>query len=310
MKRIVGLALLTLAASPLAAQEQAADKPSANAERAEEVIRGFHEISANTQFTTPSFWAWELQLAIAKEDRELARRIARVLYGLQKPDGRWGLGTDWYRAEWDFKARTADDAESWEVAEVANALLDYAQAFGDREAVAHATRAAEYLKKSVEYYQGKPYLPHMPECNHILQAHSTINAALVLSRIEGYRELADELKEAGAGMKFLRIITHRDRQKLDPPKIGMEINDYEKIQIGYYLLQMKDPRGREILDRYQGMDDVDYYRGAAYLVLVYTRLGEPEKAKHFATLQKDLKPRRGYEYALRDFIDYALSRGG
>jgi hypothetical protein len=249
-----------------------------------------------------------MQLAIVKKDQELAQGIARVLYDLQKPDGRWGLGTDWYRSEWDFKARLADDAESWEVAEVANALLDYSEAFGDREAVAHATKAAEYLKRSVEYYDGKPYLPHMPECNHILQAHSTINAAFVLSRIEGYKDLANELKEAGVSMNFLRIITHRDREKLDPPKIGMEINDYEKIQIGYYLLQMGDPRGREILDRYKTMDDIDYYRGAAYLVIVYARLGEFEKAKHFATLQKDMKPGRGYEYALRDFIDYALGK--
>jgi hypothetical protein len=136
-----------------------------------------------------------------------------------------------------------------------------------------------------------------------------VNAALLLSRIKGYEELAEELKEAGVSMKFLRIITYRDKEKLDPPIIGMEINDYEKIQIGYYLLQMGDPRGREILNRYKNMEDIDYYRGAAYLVVVYTRLGEFEKARHFATLQKDLKPRRGYEYALRHFIDYALQMG-
>jgi hypothetical protein len=219
------------------------------------------------------------------------------------------LGTDWYRSEWDFKERLAEDAESWEVAEVANALLDYSKTFGDRRALRHAAKAAEYLKNSAEYYGGKPYLPHMPECNHILQAHSTVNAALLLSRIEGYQELAEKLKEAGVSMNYLRIITHRDKEKLDPPRIGMEINDYEKIQIGYYLLQMGDPRGREILNGYKDMDDIDYYRGAAYLVVVYTRLGEFEKARHFAALQKDMKPSRGYEYALRHFIDYALNTG-
>ncbi|HYI11790.1 MAG TPA: hypothetical protein VEK57_22220 [Thermoanaerobaculia bacterium] len=303
MLKHVALLLLLFAAMSAEAKVRAAGRGG----RVDEVIRGFQRISATVPFTTPSFWAWELQLAIAKGDEELARGLARVLYGLQEPDGSWPLGTDWVRAEWDFKHRLADDSESWEVAEVANALLDYAKAFGDAEAVVRAARAAEYLKNAVEYVDGKPYLPHMPECNHILQAHSTVNAAFLLSRIAGYEALGQELKAAGVSMNFQRIITYRNLEKLEPPLVGMEINDYEKIQIGWYLLQMGDPYGQMILDRYREMKDINSPRGAVYLVLVYTRLGDPARARHFATLQKGFRPtNRGYDYALRDFIDYAL----
>jgi len=31
----------------------------------------------------------------------------------------------------------------------------------------------------------------------------------------------------------------------------MKINDYEKIQIGYYLVQRRDPRVRGLLGRYK-----------------------------------------------------------
>ncbi|NUQ66129.1 MAG: hypothetical protein HUU20_27010 [Pirellulales bacterium] len=309
MRPMLALLTLFLAATSIPAQEQVLQR-SEDADRVAKTIKRFHEIDAANPFCTPSFWAWELQLAIAKKDESLARAIAQELYKLQEPDGSWALGTDWNRSEWDFKARMADDAESWEVAEAANAVLDYHEAFGDPEATRRAAKAAEYLKKNVEYVDGKPYLPHMPECNHMLQAHSTINAALLLSRVKGYEALAAQLKDAGVSMNFQRILTFRDRERLVPPKVGMEINDYEKIQIGYYLLQMGDPRGREILARYKDMNDINHPRGAAYLVIVYTRLGDHEKARHFATLQKDMKPRRGYEFALRDFIDYVFERSG
>jgi hypothetical protein len=147
----------------------------------------------------------------------------------------------------------------------------------------------------------------MPECNHVLQPHSTVNAAFLLSRIAGYEQLAGELKAAGILMNYQRIITYRDRIQIEPPFVGMEINDYEKIQIGWYLLQMGDPLGPLILDGYQQMADINSSRGARYLVLVYSKLGNREKARYFARLQKDFVPtNRGYEYALVDFIQYAL----
>jgi hypothetical protein len=39
-------------------------------------------------------------------------------------------------------------------------------------------KAAAYLKRSVARVEDRPYLPHMPEFNRILQAHSTVAAAL------------------------------------------------------------------------------------------------------------------------------------
>ena len=302
LKRVAVVALL-VAALAAGGTEHAVGRGG----RADDVIRGWRQISATVPFTTPSFWAWELQLAIVKTDEDLARAIAKVIYGLQEPDGSWPLGTDWIRGRYDFKQRLATDAESWEVAEVGNALLDYANVFADPEAVMSAARAAEYLKNSVKYVDGKPYLPHMPECNHVLQAHSTVNAAFLLSRIAGYEQLAGELKAAGIRMNFQRIITYRDLVKLEPPFVGMEVSDYEQIQVGWYLLQMGDPYGRQILDRYQRMSDINASRGARYLVIVYTKLGEREKARAFARLQKDFRPtNHGYEYALVDFIRYAL----
>jgi hypothetical protein len=302
MKRLAAVVLL-LAVLSAGAKERAANRGT----RVDDTLRRFHEIALNVPFTTPSFWAWELQLALLKNDEPLARALAQELYNLQEPDGSWGLGTDWIRGEYDFKQRLADDAESWEVGEVANALLDYAAVYGDTEGVVRASRAAEYLKRNAEYVDGKPYLPHMPECNHVLQPHSTVVAAYLLSRLPGYEPLANELKVAGVGMNWHRIITYRDTEKLEPPLAGTEINDYEKIQIGWYLLQMGDPYGRIILDRYQKGSDINASRGARYLVLVYLKLGDSEKARYFAALQKNFQPtNRGYEYALMDIIAYAL----
>lgn len=275
------------------------------------IQRGF-EISKQTMFCTPSYWSWELQLATVQKDRELAGRIAKVLYDLQKPDGRWALGTDWvFSKEFDFKPRTAEDAETWEVAEVGNALLDYAAAFGDREAFAHVLKAAEYLKTGVRRVQGKPYLPHMIECNNILQPHSTICTALLFQRLRDRPEfvrLGKELEASGAAMNFKRIIIDPQTRDMNAPKPGTEIDAYEKLQIGFYLLQMDNPKGKEILAE-RDHDEIKGRGGemaAAYRVLVELKLGDSGEAKRVAENVKGFQPKRGYDYALRDIIDYGL----
>ena len=129
-----------------------------------------------------------------------------------------------------------------------------------------------------------------------------------ITRVPGLEPLGRELHESGVAMKFLRLVPQSDKKTLDPPQLGWEINDYEKIQIGYYLLRMNDPAGREILNRYQNPSDVKVPRGVAYLVLVYARLGEWDKAKRYAQSLKAFKPRQGYEYALKDIIDHVNER--
>jgi hypothetical protein len=268
-------------------------------------IKRLERISADTEFSSCCFWAWELELAILKNDHEVAKRIAMILGRSQRADGRWALGTDWKMSEDDFKPRLAEDAESWDVAEAANALLDYSEAFGDRSVIPYAEKAAEYLKKSIRYSSGKPYLPHMPECNNVLQPHSTINAALLFSRLPGYDDLARELHDSGVSMDFRRLLPQADHRTLDPPRIGAEeVGDFEKIQIGYYLLVMKDSLGSEILARYQDLSDINEPRGAAYLVLACAKLGRWGEARRFAGLMAQYRPRIGYEYALKDIIDY------
>jgi hypothetical protein len=272
---------------------------------ARESIQRLRRISAATKFSSCCFWAWELELAIIEKDQEVARRIAVILGRLQRPDGRWGLGTDWKMSEDDFKERLAEDAESWDVAEAANALLDYSEVFGDRTAVPYARKAAEYLKKSVRYSGGKPYLPHMAECNNILQPHSTINAALLFSRLPEFKELARELHDSGVSMRFRRFLPQGDHKTLDPPLIGAEeVSDFEKIQIGYYLLLMNDHLGGEILAQFQNLSEINEPRGAAYLVLAYAKLGQWDKAQKFAGLMVQYLPKNGYDYALKDIIDY------
>ena len=272
---------------------------------AREAIQRLRRISAATKFSSCCFWAWELELAIIRKDQDVARRIAKILGGLQRPDGRWGLGTDWKMSEDDFKARRAEDAESWDVAEAANALLDYSEAFGDQTAVPYARKAAEYLKKSVRYSGGKPYLPHMPECNNVLQPHSTINAALLFSRLPEFKDLARELHDSGVSMRFRRFLPQDDHKTLDPPRIGLEeVSGFEKVQIGYYLLLMNDHVGGEILAQFQDLSDINEPRGAAYLVLAYAKLGQWGKAQKFAGLMEQYRPRNGYDYALKDIIDY------
>ena len=65
-------------------------------------------------------------------------------------------------------------------------------------------------------------------------------------------------------MGFRRFLPQSDHKTLDPPRISVEeVGDFEKIQIGYYLLLMNDQRGGEILDRFQGLSDINDSRGAA-----------------------------------------------
>ena len=282
-------------------------------QQAEQKIQKGLEISRTTKFCTPSYWSWELQLATVQKDRELAGRIAKVLYGLQKPDGRWALGTDWvFNKDVDFKPRTAEDAETWEVAEAGNALLDYAAAFGDREAYPHVVKAAEYLKTGVRRVQGKPYLPHMIESNNLLQPHSTICTALLFQRLKDRPEfvrLGKELEESGTAMNFKRIVIDPLTKDLDAPKPGTEIVDYEKIQVGFYLLQMGNPKGKEILAGYENyaIKNPEGDMAGAYRVLVQLKLGQLQKARQAAEQIKAFQPKNGYTYALRDIIDYGLS---
>jgi hypothetical protein len=272
------------------------------------IIQRLERISASTKFSHCSFWSWELELAIIKHDRSIAQRIAAILCRLQRPDGRWGLGNDWGKRATDFKERVAADAETWDVAEAANALLDYGEAFGDKSSLPHVRKAAEYLKQSIRHCGGKPYLPHMAECNNVLQPHSTIATAILFSRLPEYKDLAEKLRESGAAMNFLRLMPHDDLKTLDPPKPGPEVNDFEKVQIGYYLLLMKDPAGSKLLEHYQKKSDFNFERGIAYMVLIQAKLGDRKKAAHFAALVKDFQPRQGYEYALKDIIDYANAK--
>ncbi len=46
---------------------------------------------------------------------------------------------------------------------------------------------------------------------------------------------------------------------------------------------------------------------AAYHVLVELKLGDFGKAKRIAEEVKDFQPKKGYDFALRDIIDYGLS---
>lgn len=318
------LIFVVMAATPCEAAEQKSGRAEvsdpAAAQKwkprdADETIERLERISASTDFSSCCFWSWELQLAIIKRDREVAQGIVAILSRLQRPDGRWGLGTDWGKGivKYNFKRRLAEDAESWDVAEAANALLDYSEVFSDKSVMPRVIMAANYLKQSIRFCEGKPYIPHMAECNNMLQPHSTIATALLFSRLPEFKELAVKLHKSGAEMNFLRILPHADGKTVEPPKFGMMVADFEKVQIGYYLLLLNDPSGRKILDGYNKSDFDNPASGydqmaGAYIVLAYTKLGEWEKARHFAAIMKDYKPNRGpnrgYKYALKDILDY------
>lgn len=286
---------------PAAAQRW---KPRTTAEAIERLQR----ISASTEFGHCCFWAWELELALLKNNRELGQRIAEILAGLQREDGRWGLGNPWGRRPVDFKERLPEDAESWDVAEAANALLDYSEAFGDATFLPCVRKAAAYLKTCIRYSGGKPYLPHMAECNNVLQPHSTINAALLFSRVPAYQDLVADLCASGIAMNFYRLNPQPDLKTLDPPNIGPKVSDFEQAQVGYYLHLMRHPDGSRILARYRKPADFNTRRGAAYMVLIQAKLGWWPEARDFAAELKDYSPRTGYEYALRDIIDFVNAR--
>ncbi|MBM3861878.1 MAG: hypothetical protein FJ395_19825 [Verrucomicrobia bacterium] len=301
MKTLTYLAVI-LTAAIATAQD---NKPIAGiGPAADETIQRLQQVSATTKFASCCYWAWELELAIIKKDKEVAGRIAAILGKLQRPDGRWGLGTAWGRTKTDFKERLAEDAETWDVAEAANALLNYSETFGDRSVMPRVQKAAGYLKSCVRYAGGKPYLPHMAECNNVLHPHSTICAALLFYRLPGGKELAGQLRDSGVSMKFFRLMPHDDLKTLDPPIMGTEVNDFEKVQIGYYLQLMGDPAGKELLARYEAPSGMNHPRAPAYLVLACAKLGQWDKARRVARLAKDFQPRRGYEYALKDIIDH------
>jgi hypothetical protein len=182
--------------------------------------------------------------------------------------------------------------------------LDFEETFGDKAFRPTVLKAAAYLQTCIRRAGGKPYLPHMAECNNVLQPHSTIVAALLFSRIPEYNRLTKELHASGVAMNFFRLMPHADHRTLDPPQPGPEVNDFEKVQIGYYLHLMGDPAGMRLMDRYQTAADFNFPRAPVYLVLAYAKLKRWDKARHFAAMTKDYRPRKGYEYALRDVIDY------
>jgi len=259
---------------------------------------------------TPSFWAWELRLATHQNEPTSARNLATKLVRLQQADGKWGLGTDWGRTSYDFKHRTSQDAESWEVAEVALALLAHAETTpfprAAEKARASALLAAKYLKRHVVRLNGRPYLGHMPECNYRLQPHSTIAAAALLATYPRFQQLADQLRSSGKRMKSLRIVPAEGQRSLKNWRWGPPINDYERVQVGWYLDMMGDPAGQRTLRRYERAVTWDFYRGPAYLAMVAALAGRPRVAQRLARAD-NFSPLRGYDVALADWSDYLLA---
>ena len=252
-------------------------------------------------YCTPSFWAWELALA-AYQDREAdARAIAQHLIGLQKRDGRWSIGSPWIKAKVDFKKRTRRDAESWEVAEVSMILLRHHAQFGDPAARAAARRGADYLRERVVRVGRGRYLPHMPECNNLLQPHSTYAAAALLHQFTKYRELAGQLRRSAKKMEWRRIMPKPGRTDLRRWQWGPRINDYEKIQSGWYLSQLGDPTGRRILNRYAPQQQVDHRLAQSYAVMIDLLQGKLRRARVRAD-GINLLPQKGYDAAMRSWL--------
>lgn len=222
---------------------------------------------------------------------------------MQESDGRWGVGTPWGRTAYDFKHRTARDAESWEVAEVGLALLAAYRHLGVTSARAPARRAARYLARSVVRHRGRPYLAHMPDCNLQLQPHSTMAAAAFLSHFRAHRAKARALRGSGLAMRWRRIAPRPGRHSLRGARWGTVINDYERVQVGYYLTLLKHPRGGQILKRYPVGRKANYYRAQPYLVVVDSLRGRHGAAQRRAATLHRFEPRRGYDWALRDWID-------
>lgn len=262
----------------------------------------------NTEWCTPSYWAWQLHLANHEGDDARGEAITQLLLDSQEPEGHWGLGTPWGKSWYDFKKRTARDAESWEVAEVGLALLGHHEATGSPAALTAANRAADYLAERVVRLKNRRYLAHMPDCNNRLQSHSTIGGALLLSRFPQYRRLAERLRVSGKAMKWRRIMPKnaRSNETLKKRQWYAPVNDYERVQVGYYLAEMGDPDGERILKRYRHSKSVPFYRKKPYLVMAESRLGNKGSAWFQALDQVDFVPERGYDWALRDWIDAVL----
>lgn len=266
------------------------------------LMRSLVQTCNEHEWCTPSYWAWELQLAIHQRNKGLARGIAHRLGRMQQPNGSWGLGTDWGQAEYDFKRRTARDAESWEVAEVGMALVDYDKAFSDHSARSDARHAARYLKRRVVTVRGRPYLAHMPECNNVLQPHSTVASALLLDQFPGNRRLASRLRRSGKAMRGRRIVPQAGPASLRNARWGISINDYERVQVGLYLARLGDPQGPRMLRRFAPTRHVSFPRTRAYLVLAETIRGRHQRAGRQARAAIGFTPLRGYDYALLDWV--------
>lgn len=293
-------AFLAVAAGPSA---QADDVPAVDVESE---LLYLHTNCDRSSWCTPSYWAWQLHLANQEEDDARGEAIAQLLLARQEPQGHWGLGAPWGKAPYDFKRRTARDAESWEVAEVGLALLDHFEDTGSRAAYTAAERAADYLAARVITLRGKRFLSHMPDCNNRIQAHSTVAGAYLLSRFPRYTALATSLRESGKWLKWRRIMPKPGRTDLKKWRWYVKVNDYERVQVGYYLAEMGDPAGERILRRYRTRDSMPFYRKQPYLVMAESRLGHAASAWDQAIDQAEFVPVRGYDWALRDWIDAVL----
>lgn len=256
-------------------------------------------------FCTHSFDAWQLRLYANKRDLPTARYFSDILLSNQQTDGDWGIGTDWGNGECDFREKIAEFAESWEVGEIAFSLHSFLRWAGNQKVSASVDLAGNWLSKRVFYFDSGLYLAHEPDANLVLQPHSTIVAALVFHQLRatpGYDNLAATLTNSGINMNFRRI-------GLSCPEItNSEINDYEKMQIGYYLKLMNLPEGDEILAGYENCSDFTTSdRGPAYFAMALHELGEFGRAREIARCAVDrLKVTKGYEVALADWLAYIL----
>lgn len=268
-------------------------------------MRDMHRDCSQLPWCTPSYWAWQLQLSVHRRDRSEALAVAAHLLDLQQRDGRWGLGTPWGRMPIDFKERTAGDAESWEVAEVGLALLTLDDAFDVPAARVAARRASRYLVAKVDRVKGAPYLAHMPDCNNLLQPHSTIAAAALLDRFPRHRTLADRLRRSGKAMQWRRLEPLPGRTDLRQVRWGLAINDYERIQVGHYLTLLGDRSGQRILRTYRPATRTDSYRAQPYLVMLDVLAGRSARAKTRARMIGDFTPVRAFDSALENWLTLA-----
>jgi hypothetical protein len=300
---------VSLSLVPAATTANSADAPTAptsatSGHAPADRVAALQQRCRTLPWCTPSFSAWELLLAVQQRRLPEAQALAELLMGIQVRDGKWGLGTDWGRTDYDFKSRTAADAESWEVAEVGLALVRYASAAHDRRGIAAARRAADYLHDHVVRVHGRPYLAHMPECNNRLQPQSTIAAAALLDNFARYRSLADRLRRSGKAMQDRRIVPGPGQTSLAHARWGPAINDYERAQIAYYLSLMGDPDGSRWLHRHPPGAQTDFYRAQPYLVMVDLLSGHPHRARRRAAAASFV-PLHGYDIALADWIRVA-----